>query len=105
MNHMSTSIDYTELVSEETKYGVELEFVFAFHEEELPAGSQIIKSLDYFTREDRNTFTLVDYPNHIYNSWGVVEQPATEPRPVSSENVPQMRYANICSTTANRKQF
>ncbi|EHL00578.1 hypothetical protein M7I_3463 [Glarea lozoyensis 74030] len=62
-------------------YGVELEFLFAFHEEELSVrGDQIKKNLDYATREQYPEFTPTTLPNHVYNSWGIVDDDASEPR-------------------------
>jgi hypothetical protein len=63
-------------------YGVELEFVFAFHEDELMAvldrdeyGGRcaLSKRMSYFDRENP-VFTripLTETPNRVYNSWGI----------------------------------
>jgi hypothetical protein len=63
-------------------YGVELEFVFAFHEEELELGSYegrpntLKKDMKYHEREEYPRFTRISphaLPDHAYNSWGVLE--------------------------------
>jgi hypothetical protein len=63
-------------------YGVELEFVFAFHEDELQLGSYegrpntLKKDMKYHEREEYPRFTRISphaLPDHAYNSWGVSE--------------------------------
>jgi hypothetical protein len=63
-------------------YGVELEFVFAFHEDELVLGSSdgrpniLKKDMKYHEREEYPRFTRISpyaMPDHAYNSWGVLE--------------------------------
>ena len=60
-------------------FGIELEFVFAFHQSELQLGQTngvqdtIEKNLSYFVRET-HPFTLIsqeELPQHAYNSWGI----------------------------------
>lgn len=72
-------------------YGVELEFVFAFHESELKLGetdgspNTLKKDLTYLEREEHPKFTRippVELPDHPYNSWAVLE--GEKARPVST---------------------
>jgi len=83
-------------------YGVELEFVFAFREEELDLTprnpekkqNQIIKDIGWKHRmykgrnNDYSKFTLIDpseTPGRIYNSWGVQEDGEKNTRPYETE--------------------
>jgi len=66
-------------------YGVELEFVFAFHEDliKFPSDAEykIVKDLPYSTREllrFSRVNPIFSPPNKIYNSWGV-ESDVTDP--------------------------
>ncbi|KAF4635430.1 hypothetical protein G7Y89_g2669 [Cudoniella acicularis] len=68
-------------------YGVELEFVFAFHEGELDLGqtngipNTLSKNLSYFQREQYPEFSKFkpsEFPNLIYNSWGVQKGNSTK---------------------------
>jgi len=71
-----------ELHKRPINYGVEIEFVFAFHEDELELGSYggmpntLKKDMKYHEREEYPRFTRISpyaLPNHAYNSWGVLE--------------------------------
>lgn len=69
-----------DIVPDNLTYGVELEFVFAFHQDELVLREHldgtkdtIVKDMRYTDRE-AHAFTpisSVDLPNRIYNSWGI----------------------------------
>jgi hypothetical protein len=69
-------------------FGVELEFVFAFHQDELQledtnGQDTLEKNLSYFVRETA-PFTIIsqlDFPQHTYNSWGINSggKPPTKP--------------------------
>lgn len=70
------------LSSEGLTYGVELEFVLAFHQNELEVELaknkdgveySIAKNLSYFDREARpfTPMSLVEFPNRVYHSWGI----------------------------------
>lgn len=72
-------------------YGVELEFVFGFHQNELKLGqthgvpNTLKKNLTYFEREECKFTRIdpVDLPNHPYNSWAILEGGnPTKARPV-----------------------
>ena len=76
-------------------YGVELEFVFAFHEDELPSETNIKKDLDYATRERYPEFTPTKLKDHVYNSWGILEDGASEPRAVIIANLSERHMLNM----------
>lgn len=81
--------------SKDMNYGVELEFIFAFHQDELPSGTKIKKDLDYATRERYPEFTPTKLKDHVYNSWGVLEEGASEPRAVSIDNLSEVYVLSI----------
>jgi hypothetical protein len=104
---MSVTTNPVVFPGRDMNYGVELEFLFAFHEDELSVrGDQIKKYLDYATREQYPEFTPTTLPNHVYNSWGIVDDDASKPRAVSNILTSLFfRYANHLSTMASHKQF
>lgn len=68
-------------------YGVELDFVFAFHEDELDLGiNKIRKDVPYEKRKIYPHFSRMDpakLPDRVYNSWGVSDKSTKKLRPVS----------------------
>jgi hypothetical protein len=63
-------------------YGVELEFVFGFQQDELELGhtngvpNTLKKNLKYIEREEYPKFTKIKpvaLPDHPYNSWAILE--------------------------------
>ena len=98
--------------SEGLTYGVELEFVFAFHQDELLAvfddavyGEECFlqKHIPYCVREG-DVFTpipLIDLPNHVYNSWGIMY---TEPKSREGMTAPyQMEPMRIVGNKLSEK--
>ena len=74
-------------------YGIELEFVFAFREDQLDLTypgrnpDTIKKGLSYFEREV-SPFTHFDtthLPNHTYNSWGILSEGVGSPQPYDTQ--------------------
>ncbi|KAK0119882.1 hypothetical protein ONS95_011312 [Cadophora gregata] len=92
------------LSTNDLTYGVELEFVFAFHEDLIafPSNAEykIVKNLPYGTRA-LSRFSRVNpifSPNKIYNSWGVesnVLDPFTKERLSPWRKEPLQIVANI----------
>ena len=91
---------------ENLTFGVELEFVFAFHESLLELGQtngiidDIKKDLSYFVRET-GPFTVInqaDLRHHAYNSWGIRRGGVSPPVPYAKEpqNILEPRLEHQC---------
>jgi hypothetical protein len=79
--------------TETLNYGVELEFLFAFHESRLDLEGtngeldELAKDLSYSVRENK-PFTLIgerDLLHHVYNSWGIMKGGASPPVPYNTQ--------------------
>jgi hypothetical protein len=87
-------------------FGVELEFVFAFHQDELQLGEtngdqdKIEKDLSYFVREGTpfTVIPLTELPQHVYNSWGINPggKPPTRPYHKEPQNSLGRRLRQQC---------
>ncbi|KAG0647926.1 hypothetical protein D0Z07_5622 [Hyphodiscus hymeniophilus] len=76
---------------ESLTFGVELEFVYAFHESllTLDSADRIQKHIPY-NRREVPPFTVIntrDLPNHAYNSWGILKNGKPPAQPYEQEAV------------------
>ncbi|KAH6670543.1 hypothetical protein B0J14DRAFT_486004, partial [Halenospora varia] len=99
-NYRSANSD-SQLNPTPVNYGIEMEMIFAFHENELSLEkSEIVaKNLNYTQREQYPEFTRIPpimLPNHTYNSWGIKNQKEgkirryeTEPQTIMQRKINQ----------------